>query len=176
MREQEQISRGAADSVQPVLKGKVIILNGMSPQTAESLYYITLQANENHTTWRASSFQMELADPHNLYLGYEEEGTLLGYIGCMLVLEEASINNYGVLPEHRRKGIGATLMEHLLSHCRKRDVEKVFLEVRISNQAAISLYKKFGFEKIGYRKDYYLDPVEDAYLCLLSINKTDTQR
>lgn len=153
-------------------KGTVVILDGTSPKTAETLYWITLKANGGNTTWKTSSFQMELADPNNLYLGYEENGELLGYIGCMLILDEGSINNFGVLPEYKKKGIGSKLMHQLLENCKEKEIKKLFLEVRISNQAAISIYKKVGFKKIGYRTDYYLDPVEDAYLCWLPIDKT----
>lgn len=156
---------------QEVNKGNIIILDGSSPKTAEALYWITLKANGGHTTWKISSFQMELVDPNNLYLGYEENGELLGYIGCMLILDEGSINNYGVLPEHKRKGIGSKLMHQLLENCKDKRINKLFLEVRISNEAAISIYKKVGFEQIGYRKNYYVDPVEDAYLCWLPIDK-----
>lgn len=152
----------------------LVVLDGTTPDAAEALHQITLEANGGKTTWKVSSFQAELVDPHTLYLGYQDAGQLVGYIGSMLVLDEASINNFAVLPSFKKRGIGTALMRQLLVCCKERDIQTVFLEVRVSNEAAISLYRKFGFEKVAFRKEYYVDPVEDADLFQLRVTDIDS--
>ena len=170
MQEQETNDLQPLDRDKKASRGSIVVLNGTNPKTAQSLHEITKEANKNHSTWKVSSFQMELVDPNNFYLGYVENDELIGYIGSMHILDEASINNFGVLPIYKRKGIGTALMEELVHTCREKRIQKIFLEVRLSNQPAYLLYKKIGFEKIGYRKEYYVDPVEDAYLLCLPLH------
>lgn len=72
-------------------------------------------------------------------------------------LDEADLEIVLVAKERRRQGLGGALMDALMAECAARELKKLFLEVRESNLPAVSLYKKYGFEKISQRKKYYGD-------------------
>ena len=113
--------------------------------------------------WSAAGFREMLSAPY--IMGLIAEGkprTIAGYLVARVIDTEGEILNLAVAPESRRKGIGALLLESALVALRKQGVEAVFLEVRISNQAAINLYLAKGFRPIGQRHGYYRRPVEDA--------------
>ena len=138
---------------------------------AEAILAICLDANAGETTWKLSSFESELENTYNVYLGYEEDDTLVGFIGCSLMFETLAINNFSVLSSYKRQGIGEKLLQSLLAHGKEKGVENFILEVRVSNEAAIALYKKYGFIEIDRRKNYYEQPVEDAYIFQLTLGK-----
>ncbi|XZN98852.1 MAG: ribosomal protein S18-alanine N-acetyltransferase [Microcoleus sp.] len=88
--------------------------------------------------------------------------TLIG-IGCLwAILEEAHIIMLAIHPQFQRQGLGQALLLALLKSAGDRQLERSTLEVRESNLAAVSLYKKFGFKEAGRRKRYYEDTGEDA--------------
>ena len=89
--------------------------------------------------------------------------TVVGYISLYLIIDEKEIVNVCVLPEHRGRGIGAMLVKCALEYERDKTA-RVMLEVRASNDGAISLYKKFGFLPVGVSKNHYSQPREDALL------------
>ncbi len=93
----------------------------------------------------------------NKYLVAEENGKIIGYIGTEEISGETHIINMAVAPGERGKGYGKRLIEAVLD-----DENVFFLEVRASNNAARKLYEKYGFEKVGVRKNYYEDNGEDA--------------
>ncbi len=84
-------------------------------------------------------------------------------IGCLwAILEEAHIIMLAIHPQFQRQGLGQALLLALLKSAHDRQLERSTLEVRDSNLAAVSLYKKFGFKEAGRRKRYYEDTGEDA--------------
>lgn len=93
-----------------------------------------------------------------------ESGAVAGYAGMYVSLDTGNINNIGVLPIFRRKGIGERLLCDLLNYSRENGIVLVTLEVRESNTPAIALYEKLGFLKVGVRKNYYRSPSENAVL------------
>ena len=93
----------------------------------------------------------------------EEGGQVCGY-GCIILLfEDAELANIAVAPTHRGKGIAKRIMENMHAYAKQRGAERMLLEVRVSNQSAIGLYEKYGYERYGLREHYYADG-EDAYL------------
>ncbi|PSB32628.1 ribosomal protein S18-alanine N-acetyltransferase [Stenomitos frigidus] len=87
---------------------------------------------------------------------------LLG-LGCYwAVLEEAHITMLAIDPTHQRQGLGQALLYALMASAHARGLERATLEVRISNQSALSLYQKFDFCEAGRRRRYYPDNGEDA--------------
>jgi len=76
--------------------------------------------------------------------------------------DQGELANIAVIPELRDRGLGAYLLDHVLEVARDRGVESLYLEVRVSNVRARSMYRSRGFEEIGVRKDYYEQPREDA--------------
>lgn len=90
--------------------------------------------------------------------------TLVGFMDYWIVKEEVHLINIAVDPPYRRLHIATFLMNHLMEEGRQKGAGKIFLDVRGSNLAAIRLYEKFGFKKIGVRRRYYTDNGEDAWV------------
>ena len=85
----------------------------------------------------------------------ELSGTVAGYGVMSLVVGEAHLLNICVAPEWQRRGYGRLLLEHFMELARAPLPGQMFLEVRLSNDAAISLYRGRGFNEVGMRKNYY---------------------
>ena len=86
----------------------------------------------------------------------------VGYLEYSLIYDRIEIDNIMVKEEYRGKGIGTKLMAHLVSLAIELRVDNITLEVRVSNEVARNLYKKFGFKEVAIRKYYYGD--EDGIL------------
>ena len=121
--------------------------------------------------WAIEGYRWELDNPNSDLLGlwiWEGAGThrpppLLIGMGCLwAILEEAHIIMLAIHPQFQRQGLGQALLWALLKSACDRQLERSTLEVRDSNLAAVSLYKKFGFKEAGRRKRYYEDTGEDA--------------
>ncbi len=85
----------------------------------------------------------------------ELDDQLAGYCIMSTGASEAHILNLCISQDFRRMGLGQRLLEHMLEIAKRRNVGTVFLEVRPSNNGAIALYDKIGFNQIGTRRDYY---------------------
>ena len=92
----------------------------------------------------------------------EDEGKISGFIVARQVGDEAEILNLALIPARRRKGGGGALLKAAMAEFQARDVSRVFLEVRESNEGGIAFYEKQGFSKTGRRAAYYHDPEEAA--------------
>lgn len=114
--------------------------------------------------WTREQLESQLPDAQHVFLVAVDGESVLGYVGMMFVLDEGYISNVAVSPEARRRGIGDALIAELLLRAEEKALSFVTLEVRESNEAAIRLYQKHGFQKVGLRKKYYDLPKEDAIL------------
>lgn len=94
---------------------------------------------------------------------------VVGYGGIWLILDEGHVTNIAVDSRYREKGIGKKLVEGLISLCSEEKIMAMTLEVRASNIAAQSLYKKYGFTEFGIRPNYYADDKEDAIIMWKSL-------
>ena len=118
--------------------------------------------------WSLDSIEAELMNQEKkLYYVIEDTEGVVGYAGAWLVYDEGQITNIAIRPSARRQGFGATLSRALIEECFKRGMHEIFLEVRISNLSALSLYRQLGFTVKGMRKNYYSEPKEDAYIMSL---------
>lgn len=118
--------------------------------------------------WSLDSIEIELINQEKkLYYVIEDTEGVVGYAGAWLVYDEGQITNIAIRPSARRQGFGATLTRALIEECFKRGMHEIFLEVRISNLSALSLYRQLGFTVKGMRKNYYSEPKEDAYIMSL---------
>ena len=99
-----------------------------------------------------------------------EDGTILGYAGLTVVLDEGYINNFAVREEYRKQGIASALLDVFVRFAQAHQLAFLTLEVRASNAPAIALYAKHGFQTAGRRRDYYDDPKEDAILMTLEFD------
>lgn len=118
--------------------------------------------------WSLDSIETELVnEDKKLYYVIEDANGVVGYAGAWLVYDEGQITNIAIRPSARRQGFGAKLTSALIKECFKRGMHEIFLEVRISNLSALSLYRQLGFTVKGMRKNYYSEPKEDAYIMSL---------
>ena len=118
--------------------------------------------------WSLDSIETELLnEDKKLYYVVEDANGVVGYAGAWLVYDEGQITNIAIRPSARRQGFGAKLTSALIEECFKRGMHEIFLEDRISNLSALSLYRQLGFTVKGMRKNYYSEPKEDAYIMSL---------
>jgi ribosomal-protein-alanine N-acetyltransferase len=115
--------------------------------------------------WSFESFVLEVEQNQcaRYYIARIKD-MVIGYGGMWLILDEAHITNIAVHPDYRRQGIGGLVMKTLMREAASLGIERMTLEVRVSNHEAIGLYKKMGFEEGGIRKKYYPDNQEDALI------------
>ena len=114
--------------------------------------------------WSEQAITDFISFPSNIFLCAFSNDTLCGYISATVVLDEMQIANVAVSKSYRRLGLASMLIEGVLSICQDNKLSILTLEVRKSNTPAIELYKKFGFSIEGSRRNYYTNPVEDAYI------------
>lgn len=119
--------------------------------------------------WSYESFVWAMQNENNYFVVAEEDGTVMGYAGLCFVLDEGDVVNVATLPEYRRRGVGAALVSDIIEFAKKKGIKSLMLEVRESNAGAIALYEKFGFVKIGTRKNYYSKPTENADIMRLEL-------
>ncbi len=94
---------------------------------------------------------------------------IVGYVVGFLIDREFYLANFAIAPDFQHKGLGRRTLKTVFDLLEEK-ARVVSLEVRMSNCAAIDLYKKMGFETIAIRKAYYTDPREDALVMLRPLN------
>lgn len=137
-----------------------IKIKPMTPEDVPGVYQVEEACFS--VPWSLNNFQNIFRYGENYYLTAWDEGRIVGFIGLMAVAGEGDITNVAVLPSHRKQGIGDRLVGEMISLAREKEIHKIMLEVRASNEAAIHLYEKYGFEFLCIRKNYYQKPTEDA--------------
>ncbi len=106
---------------------------------------------------------------HGVAKVFELDDNLIGYGLMSIAADEADILNLCIHPLWQSRGYGQFILKHLLELAKQKNVKFVYLEVRVSNKAAIKLYHQTGFKQIGERKRYYQngDNREDALILAL---------
>jgi len=99
----------------------------------------------------------------------EDEGGVAGFLVARQLVGEAEILNFAVRGDSRRQGTGTALLAQALEWSKSYGAERVILEVRASNLAALRFYERHGFVVTGKRPRYYAVPIEDALLLNLSL-------
>ncbi len=122
-----------------------------------------IEQNCFSTPWSREMIERDITGAQSRFWCAKEED-VVGHIGITFAADTADITTVAVLPDFRRRGIAAMLLDTALDFCKSNGIRELFLEVRQSNTAAISLYEKNGFEKISVRKNYYKQPCEDAVI------------
>lgn len=112
--------------------------------------------------WSPESFAPEFDDTYTWFRVVEVDGVIAGYVVARIVARQGEIANIAVAPAHRGTGLGGRLLDAAVAAAEAAECEAVWLEVRVSNEAARRLYGSRHFELIGRRKGYYRLPVEDA--------------
>ncbi|MEE0914804.1 MAG: ribosomal protein S18-alanine N-acetyltransferase [Ruminococcus sp.] len=134
----------------------------MTKEHLEAVYIIETECFSH--PWSRESLESEIENETSYFLTATENNEVVGYIGMSIVIDEGYIFNVAVSKNSRKKGVATALINELVTYGKKNNFSFITLEVRESNEPARSLYSKFGFIKVGERKDYYTDPKENAIL------------
>ncbi len=136
----------------------------------QSNYYVVLRrADEAAPNGAVESSEDERGRFSFLPLPWRTEAPrrsdpVIGFAGMWIMFDEAHVTTIGVHPDERGNGLGELLLIQLFVEATSRGAEMVTLEVRVSNDSAQALYRKYGFERHGVRRRYYSDNGEDAYI------------
>lgn len=122
----------------------------------EAEYAIELKAHR--TPWSWSVFQGSVGDTYYCRR-LLSDGQLVGFTISQHVADELTLHNIAVEPAYQGEGFGRLLLEDLLHYAESHHCT-VYLEVRVSNQAAVGLYDRAGFAAVGRRSNYY--PIDEG--------------
>ena len=117
------------------------------------------------TPWSRNMLAEELDNACSAFLvALDDDGSVVGYAGLLVIADEGYITNVAVRPESRRGGVAGQLLDVFLNFAAANQLAFLTLEVRESNYAAIALYGSRSFRSVGRRKNYYEHPKEDAII------------
>ena len=130
--------------------------------------------------WRPEMFWSELAQTDTRHYLVAQDGSgppnvsarIAGYAGLLTGPDDADIQTIAVRQSHWGTGIGATLLGTLLREAARRGCDRVLLEVRVDNERAQALYRRFGFTPVGVRRGYYQPSGADGLvMCLAGVRE-----
>jgi len=126
---------------------------------------LRIEAQVYPRPWSLSLFMSELAlRSSRAYFVARVGGTVVGYSGLMLTGEDAHVTTIAVDPAWHRHKIGTRMLLNLAREAVARGARHLTLEVRMSNEPAQAMYRRFGFHPAGVRKNYYVETNEDALI------------
>lgn len=130
----------------------------LKPDMIDELHCLELECFKDEA-WTRGMFESELNNAVSVFpVGVDEENGKIVCYGCIwLIADSAEITNVAVAPKYRRTGLGLELLKIMEAICRERGISLINLEVKDGNTAAENLYTKFGFDKVGSRRNYYKD-------------------
>ncbi len=146
--------------------GSVIRLDGEDAEAVARLEDLCFS-----TAWSLERYRQLFAAARPLNAGFnnfsafglrDAGGRLAAFVSLVVGPEELEIYNIAVHPDLRQTGLGKKLLGRVLDAAQEHGVTRAILEVRVSNVAALGLYRTLGFVECGRRKAYYADTGEDA--------------
>ncbi len=138
------------------------IIRDMALEDIDRIYELECECFAIPWTKQAMKYEIEQNKLAHYYV--LQTDVVVGYLGVWNIVDEGHITNVAVTKRARGKGYAVALVEHLKKESIKNHIERLTLEVRVSNISAQSLYKKMGFKEAGIRKKYYSDNGEDAII------------
>jgi [ribosomal protein S18]-alanine N-acetyltransferase len=135
---------------------------------------LSIEQRSFSTTWPANAFFQELHDNKlaHYYVG-RIGNRVVAYGGIWVILEDSHITTIAVSPEFRGRRCGEQMLLHLLDQAIERGASWMTLEVRETNTAAQTLYRKYGFTTVSTRRGYYSDNNENALVMWAGNLKSD---
>ncbi|MBR5967568.1 MAG: ribosomal protein S18-alanine N-acetyltransferase [Lachnospiraceae bacterium] len=124
--------------------------------------------------WSIDSFRGALRSQNQVFLVCDDDGTIAGYCGMLMVPGEGQILNVAVDENYRRRGLATEMLNAMIDIGTTNEIFLYTLEVRENNEPALALYKSVGFVPTGRRKGYYKNPEEDAILMDLDLTDPNT--
>lgn len=147
------------------MRGEPVIIARYEPGDLDQMVAIEVRAYT--APWSRQSFE-DLSKLDSIHIWVAKKGDeVVGYTLYQFWGDELELHNITTKPEQQRQGIGRMLMEHMLTQAGLIGIRRIYLLVRQSNDAALSLYKKYGFTVVGMRHKYYRDNAENALLMCL---------
>lgn len=140
--------------------GSELLIRPLAPSDLPAMMPIEHEAFS--TPWRESTFYALMVRRDSILIGALRDAHLVGYAICWVVGDQAELGNVAVAAAERGHGIGGRLVGEVLARLRGRGVRECFLEVRVSNAVARTLYGRYDFQVVGRRRNYYSKPMEDA--------------
>ena len=127
---------------------------------------ISIEKDLYKVPWNLNQFKYELEENEFSYLFVlENEGVIVGYYGFWVMFEDVDITKVSIRKEFQGMKLSNILMQDCINRVSALGCEKINLEVRVDNFKAINLYKKYGFEEVTVRKDYYGKGEDALMLC-----------
>jgi [ribosomal protein S18]-alanine N-acetyltransferase len=105
--------------------------------------------------WSRGNFLDSLASGYEAWVVRDAAQNMLGYVLLMMILDEAHLLNIALRADAQGQGMGRLLMDKAMSIARGKNALSLFLEVRPSNSRALATYQRYGFDRVGLRKNYY---------------------
>lgn len=145
------------------------------PMVLEDLpQVIKIERESYRSPWSLDDFVREITmNTRAQYFVVVEDDEVVGFVGTWLLADEGHITNIAVTTEKRGKGYGKLLTLEAIKSLQERQASYIILEVRVSNEKAINLYKSVGFRIIQLRKGYYMDTNEDAFVMIKDFRESD---
>ncbi|MFC6086967.1 ribosomal protein S18-alanine N-acetyltransferase [Sphaerisporangium aureirubrum] len=128
--------------------------------------------------WSEGMLRGELHDQPRTrhYIVAVADERIVGYAGLAAAGDQADVQTIAVAADRQRAGIGSAMLRELLAEAERRGATAIFLEVRADNPAAQGMYERFGFERIGVRRDYYDDGTDAIIMALTRLAETGDER
>ena len=147
-------------------------------QPSDGLLLRKLALDSRIDAWSEADYAEEISRPRSFVLKASAGRNVVGFLVARIVpgsdgVTDAELYNIGVADSYRRKGIGSHLMADLRRRLEVAGVQNLWLEVRESNDEAISFYEKLGFRAEVTRKNFYSNPVENAVIMQLRIGEKE---
>lgn len=131
-----------------------LLFNKMNLDDLNSIKDFLISDFDDFWNYNILKEELEFQNSHFIVVK-NENSEILGFAGIKVIVDEADIMNIVVKKSARNAGIGSSLLKNLISLSQQLNLKTMTLEVSEKNVAAISLYEKFGFKKLGIRKAYY---------------------
>lgn len=147
----------------PAIRKEALVFRSMRLEDIDTIVEIEKEAFT--APWTAEAFNNELKQ--NLFAKYmvmEQDGAILGYGGMWLIVDEAHVTNIAIRERYQGQGLGKLLLGEMMKTAHWLGAKRMTLEVRVTNEIAQRLYRRFGFEPSGIRPGYYSDNMEDALI------------
>lgn len=127
---------------------------------------LEIQQEGNLSYWSFEDYKGEIFRNNSFSIVAKIDGQVVGFLVGRLIAEDycAELYNIGVSLNFRRQKVGNKLLENFIEYCIKNELEKIYLEVRATNETAIGFYLKNNFTVLSKRKNFYSNPTEDAIL------------
>lgn len=139
-----------------------VVFRTMTPDDIDAAVEFDRKCFSAVDAWNREDFLDVVDDAETEFIVGELDGRIVACAGAEIFNDTAEILTFGVASECRRQKIGTLIFDKLIKALRRRGVNFIGLEVRLSNEAAINFYEGFGFQIVERREKFY--PDEDAWI------------